>query len=172
MSRETFLLDVVQTSTSSTRALTAAKELVLPLGYTLTRSKGSDSREYRLNLIGGKEETAYYTPDLMDAVNTAKAQRMRDLSALSAPKGKTMTSQDYHKIAKALLAVKPKDAPPAHAKLSSYVANDCHKWQWQQTVFAMVVMLEGDNPSFKRDRFLDAVQIDPATLTGWEIAPA
>lgn len=29
--------------------------------------------EYRVNFIGGKEETAYYTSDWSDAVDTAKA---------------------------------------------------------------------------------------------------
>lgn len=42
---------------------------VRALGMTLTRRAG----EYRVNFRGGGEETAYYTPDLGDAVGTAHA---------------------------------------------------------------------------------------------------
>lgn len=47
-----------------------AKAKLKPLGITLTRRAATD--EYRVNLVGGNEETAYYTDDLKDAVETGE----------------------------------------------------------------------------------------------------
>jgi hypothetical protein len=44
-----------------------ARELIKSMGCTLHVQDG----EYRVNLYKGTEETAYYTDDLQDAVNTA-----------------------------------------------------------------------------------------------------
>jgi len=43
--------------------------LLSSMGISLTKSDG----EYRVNFKGGKEETAYYTNDILDAINTGKA---------------------------------------------------------------------------------------------------
>lgn len=43
-------------------------------GMTIKREKlGSYSHEYRVNFIGGTEESAYYTDDLRDASDTGRA---------------------------------------------------------------------------------------------------
>lgn len=47
----------------------AARDAIRTIGCSL-RLKGG---EYRVNFFGGKEETAYYTNDLSDAIETAKA---------------------------------------------------------------------------------------------------
>jgi len=48
-----------------------AQGLVRPLGMVLRTDR--EWGEYRVNFKGGREATAYYTPDLEDAVNTARA---------------------------------------------------------------------------------------------------
>lgn len=48
--------------------LAEAKKLVRVYGCTLREKVG----EYRVNLLGGSEDTAYYTNDLDDAVETAR----------------------------------------------------------------------------------------------------
>jgi hypothetical protein len=50
-------------------AFDQAIEECCALGVRLMRVNG----EYRVNFMGGKEATAYYTNDLQDAVNTAIA---------------------------------------------------------------------------------------------------
>ena len=47
-----------------------ATAILSDLGFTL---KKTDYDDYRINVRGGSEATAYYTPDLDDAVNTAQA---------------------------------------------------------------------------------------------------
>jgi hypothetical protein len=44
-----------------------AREIIKTMGCTLHVQDG----EYRVNLFKGTEETAYYTDDLRDAINTA-----------------------------------------------------------------------------------------------------
>ena len=44
----------------------AAKAALKPHGISLNKKDG----EYRVNFVGGREETAYYTNDIDDAVNT------------------------------------------------------------------------------------------------------
>lgn len=51
--------------------LAAAKARLAPLGVTINWKASTD--EYRVNFIGGKEATAYYTNDLRDAVGTGEA---------------------------------------------------------------------------------------------------
>jgi hypothetical protein len=51
--------------------LKEAKALLRPLGITLRSDM--ESGEYRVNFSGGKEATAYYTPDLDDALNSGRA---------------------------------------------------------------------------------------------------
>jgi len=46
-----------------------AKAILRPLGVTLRHTVG----EFRVNLAGGKEATAYYTDDINDAVATGRA---------------------------------------------------------------------------------------------------
>ncbi len=46
-----------------------AKIKLRQVGMTLTRKDG----EYRVNIAGGKEATAYYTDDIEDALNTGLA---------------------------------------------------------------------------------------------------
>jgi hypothetical protein len=53
--------------------LSDAKKIVAAVGCTLSKSDG----EYRVNLRGHGEATAYYTNDLQDAVNTAKTMAAR-----------------------------------------------------------------------------------------------
>ena len=50
-----------------------AKELLR--AYALTINKKDD--EYRVNYLGGKEETAYYTDDIEDAIATGKMMAER-----------------------------------------------------------------------------------------------
>lgn len=50
------------------RRLADAKVDLKKIGMTLTRTEFD---EYRINHIGGSEETAYYTDDLSDAISTA-----------------------------------------------------------------------------------------------------
>lgn len=50
--------------------LKAAQQLAREAGCTL---KANQFDEYRVNLRHGSEATAYYTSDLNDAVNTARA---------------------------------------------------------------------------------------------------
>lgn len=52
-----------------TMTRTEAKAAIREMGMTL--SFNSETREYRVNFKDGKEETAYYTEDLHDAVMTA-----------------------------------------------------------------------------------------------------
>lgn len=47
----------------------AARRGLKQLGLVLTRRDG----EYRVNFKGGREETAYYTNDLLDAFGTGRA---------------------------------------------------------------------------------------------------
>lgn len=51
-------------------AFNAAKTELKSLGIILTYA--TDYEEYRVNLRGGKEATAYYASDLQDAVGTGK----------------------------------------------------------------------------------------------------
>lgn len=37
--------------------------------------KRTETGEFRINFVGGKEATAYYTTDINDAVSTAEAMR-------------------------------------------------------------------------------------------------
>lgn len=46
-----------------------AREIIRGLGLTVTKRDG----EFRVNYPNGKEETAYYTTDAEDAINTARA---------------------------------------------------------------------------------------------------
>lgn len=48
----------------------AAKAYLRPLGIVITKTAYG---EYRVNFKGGREETAYYTNDLKDAVGTGAA---------------------------------------------------------------------------------------------------
>ena len=48
--------------------LQEAKSIARHLGFTLRKVRSGD---YRVNLPGGDESTAYYTGDLEDAVRTA-----------------------------------------------------------------------------------------------------
>lgn len=54
--------------------LAQAKEKLKTISYSLSKKDG----EYRINSIGGKEATAYYTNDLDDAVNTAIAMYTKE----------------------------------------------------------------------------------------------
>jgi hypothetical protein len=47
---------------------TQAKTIIKSLGFTF---KKTDYNEYRINIKGGSEDTAYYTNDLQDAIDTA-----------------------------------------------------------------------------------------------------
>lgn len=51
--------------------LSEAKRKVRPYGMTI--SKDPQTGEFRVNFLGGREVTAYYTDDLDDAVETAVA---------------------------------------------------------------------------------------------------
>lgn len=53
-----------------TMTIREAKQMAAAFGCTLRRSYGD---EFRVNIRGGGEETAYYTDDLADAVKTAQA---------------------------------------------------------------------------------------------------
>ena len=57
--------------------LAQAKATLRAVGVTITKRHG----EYRVNLRGGQEATAYYTDDIEDAVNTG--QQMADRRAAS-----------------------------------------------------------------------------------------
>ena len=50
--------------------LKEAKKELKPLGITLTKNI---DEEYRVNQQGGREETAYYTDSLLDALETGHA---------------------------------------------------------------------------------------------------
>lgn len=52
--------------------LAEAKKLVRVYGCTLRETLREKVGEYRVNLLGGSEDTAYYTNDLDDAVETAR----------------------------------------------------------------------------------------------------
>lgn len=59
-----------------------AKAALKPLNVTVTRriegGEGRDTRyEYRVNLKGGTEVSAYYTTDLSDALETGRAMAAR-----------------------------------------------------------------------------------------------
>lgn len=43
------------------------------LGLTISRRKHGERMEYRVNFSGGKEATAYYTDDILDAFLTGEA---------------------------------------------------------------------------------------------------
>jgi hypothetical protein len=58
-----------------------ARRIAASFGCYLTRRDG----EYRINLVGGSEATAYYTSDLEDAVNTARAMAMREFDTSIVP---------------------------------------------------------------------------------------
>ena len=51
--------------------LKEAREILTPLGVVITAQDG----EYRVNFKGGKEDTAYYTDDISDAVGTGKMMK-------------------------------------------------------------------------------------------------
>jgi len=51
--------------------LKEAREILTPLGVVITTQDG----EYRVNFKGGKEDTAYYTNDISDAVGTGKKMK-------------------------------------------------------------------------------------------------
>jgi hypothetical protein len=53
-----------------TQQLKAAKSELRAIGVTIRYQ--SDLREYRVNLVGGTEATAYYTDDLVDATLTGR----------------------------------------------------------------------------------------------------
>lgn len=55
----------------SLSAQLVAKQELKAIGITLQYD--ADLDEYRVNLKGDKESTAYYTPDLDDAIGTGKA---------------------------------------------------------------------------------------------------
>jgi hypothetical protein len=60
-----------------------AQAQVRPLGMVLRSDM--ETGEYRVNFKGRRETTAYYTPDLEDAVNTARAMaKWRDDKAAAA----------------------------------------------------------------------------------------
>lgn len=48
--------------------INAAKQIVQSMGCTLRKTDG----EFRVNFKGAAEDTAYYTNDLFDAVETAR----------------------------------------------------------------------------------------------------
>ena len=52
-------------------SMSDAKKIIASCGCVLSK----EGSEYRVNLKGGREETAYYTDDLQDAVGTAIAMR-------------------------------------------------------------------------------------------------
>lgn len=56
---------------STGAAFRAAKAELATIGITLTWREFA--KEYRVNFQGGQEATAYYTPDLDDAIGTGKA---------------------------------------------------------------------------------------------------
>lgn len=49
-----------------TYTLARAKAVLRAVGVTINKRHG----EYRVNLLGGREATAYYTDDIQDAVET------------------------------------------------------------------------------------------------------
>lgn len=59
--------------------LKAARILIREAGCVIRRT---DWGEYRVNFRGGKEATAYYTTDLTDAVDTARAMSKGNAVAL------------------------------------------------------------------------------------------
>lgn len=52
---------------------TQAKVALAKIGMTLTKKDG----EFRVNFKGGHEETAYYTSDVVDALNTGRVMSHR-----------------------------------------------------------------------------------------------
>jgi hypothetical protein len=48
-----------------------AREILRANNMTISQNRG----EYRVNFEGGTEDTAYYTNDLQDAIDTGKAMR-------------------------------------------------------------------------------------------------
>lgn len=67
-----------------TNQLKDAKKTAKLHGFTVNETEASSklSREYRVNVLGGSEESAYYTNSLPDAVTTGMA--MRKLATTSA----------------------------------------------------------------------------------------
>lgn len=57
--------------------ISEAKAKCRALGFSLRKKDG----EYRLNLVGGTEATAYYTNDLDDAVGTATMENARRVAS-------------------------------------------------------------------------------------------
>lgn len=67
--------------TTQKQALTAIRRLGASVRYF------SEWREYRVNIPGGNEATAYYTDDLDDAIGTAK-QMMKHYHSYRKPKAR------------------------------------------------------------------------------------
>jgi hypothetical protein len=66
--------------------LKQAKRELRALGYTINRQHG----EYRVNLLGGEEVSAYYTTDISDAVGTARAMSMPHYDYVETAMGQTV----------------------------------------------------------------------------------
>jgi len=58
----------------ATMSLKDAKKELQPYAMTVNKT---DAGEYRVNFLGGSEESAYYTPDVDDAVMTGKDMSVR-----------------------------------------------------------------------------------------------
>lgn len=66
---DTELYDAIE----SCMSLLAARERLKRCGCTITKTDG----EYRVNVKGGMEATAYYTNDIDDAVSTAERMAIK-----------------------------------------------------------------------------------------------
>jgi hypothetical protein len=74
--------------------LKAAKLILKPLGVTITRKVSTS--EYRVNLLGGKEETAYYTDSLIDVIGTGRMMSWNHSNRLRFVKAwKPVLNADY-----------------------------------------------------------------------------
>jgi len=69
-----------------------AKAILADLGFTLSKREG----EYRLNIANGKEETAYYTDCLEDAIGSAKL--IGEMNVGTAKTGNDLTAENIAKL--------------------------------------------------------------------------
>jgi hypothetical protein len=69
--KKTALDDMIEKYAKKSFTLKEAREILTPLGVVITAQDG----EYRVNFKGGKEDTAYYTDDISDAVGTGKMMK-------------------------------------------------------------------------------------------------
>jgi hypothetical protein len=89
---------------NDTMTMKQARTALQEIGYTIKKEDG----EYRVNLSGGNEATAYYTEDLNDAVNTAQFEARRTAASRLSKRHLAAASRTSFDVDESVTVVWPK----------------------------------------------------------------